>query len=172
MFLARIRLEGTRGQNASRMYTAIEAGPGPIAAGTAGEPAAQRPAATAELQEGERRISALQRRLLQTTDRSTRQRLLEQIFAAEEQLAPASTAFFDRSRRAGPRTAGTLRDSSLRSRPDELFFEFALMDPASLVVVATGTAARVQQLPGRTAIAWTGRSASEDVSRSGSDAER
>lgn len=153
VFVARIRLEGTRGQNASRMYSAIEQARGrALMELLVNRPlAGQRP--PAELQEGERRISALQRRLLQATDRSTRQRLLEQIFAAEEQLAPASTAFFNRSRRAGPRTAGTLRDLQTALRPDELFLQFASMDPESFVVVATRSAARVQQLPGRTVIA-------------------
>src|SRR5690606_8195979 len=98
VFLARIRLEGTRGQNAARMYAAIEDARGrsllellvnrPLASQT-------RPAA---MREGERRISDLQRRLFQITNAAARTRLLDQIFAAEEQLAPVTTEFFDGAR--------------------------------------------------------------------------
>ena len=57
------------------------------------------------------------------------QRLLDQIFAAEEQLAPDSTALFDRSRRAGHRTAVALRDLQRVLGPDEVFLEYVLLDP-------------------------------------------
>ena len=152
VFVARIRLEGTRGANADRMYTAIEEARGRALL----ELLANRPLATQgrpkELLEGERRISSLQRRLLRTTDRGERQRLLAQIFAAEEQLAPASTAFFDRARRTGTRAAPRL--SALQSvlRPDEVFVEFALADPASYALIATRDGARVQSLPAGTAV--------------------
>lgn len=152
VFVARIRLEGTRGANAERMYTAIEEARGRALL----ELLANRPLASQgrskELQDGERRISGLQRRLLQTTDRAERQRLLAQIFAAEEQLAPASTAFFDRARRTGTRTAPRLKALQSVLRPDEVFVEFALADPASYALIATRDGARVQSLPAGTAI--------------------
>ena len=152
VFVARIRLEGTRGANAERMYTAIEEARGRALL----ELLANRPLATQgrpkELLDGERRISGLQRRLLQTTDRAARQRLLAQIFAAEEQLAPASTAFFDRARRTGTRAAPRLRALQSALQPDEVFVEFALADPASYALVATRDGARVQSLPAGTAV--------------------
>ena len=48
----------------------------------------------------ERRISTLQLRLLRADGRAERQRLLDQIFVAEEQLAPHSTELFNRTRTA------------------------------------------------------------------------
>jgi CHAT domain-containing protein len=152
VFVARIRLEGTRGANAERMYTAIEEARGRALL----ELLANRPLATQgrpkELLEGERRVSGLQRRLLQTSDRAERQRLLAQIFAAEEQLAPASTTFFDRARRTGTRTAPRLGALQSVLQPDEVFVEFALADPASYALIATRDGARVQSLPAGTAI--------------------
>ena len=116
VFVARIRLEGARGANAERMYTAIEEARGRALL----ELLVNRPLATQgrskELQDGERRISDLQRRLLQTTDRAERQRLLAQIFAAEEQTRPdASTAFFDRARRTGTRTGPSIEGIAVRA---------------------------------------------------------
>ena len=57
----------------------------------------------------ERRISTLQLRLLRADGRAERQRLLDQIFVAEEQLAPLSTELFNRTRTAARKPA-TLRD--------------------------------------------------------------
>ena len=62
-----------------------------------------------DLRKGERRIAALQLQLLRTTGRASRQRLLDEIFRAEEQLAPMTTELFSRSRR-------TARDSTDAAR--------------------------------------------------------
>ncbi|MEP6905455.1 MAG: CHAT domain-containing tetratricopeptide repeat protein, partial [Gemmatimonadales bacterium] len=152
VFIARIRLEGMRDQDLPRMFSVIEQARGrsllqllvnrPLSA-------QQQPQ---ELRDGERQISTLQRRLLRTTDKNARQRLLDQIFTAEERLAPISTTLFDRTRRAGPRTAATLRDLQRALGPDEIFIEFALANPDSYAIIATRTSTRLQRLPGRDAI--------------------
>lgn len=149
VFLARIRLEGARGSDPRRMYSAIEDARGRALL----QLLVNRPLAlqerSRELVQGERRISELQRRLLRTTDRGARQRLLTDIFAAEELLAPASTAFFDRATRTGTRTAPQLSTLQAALRPDEVFVEFALADPNSYALIVTRSSARVRSLPSR-----------------------
>jgi CHAT domain-containing protein len=152
VFLARIRLEGARGSDPGRMYAAIEDARGrALLQLLVNRPLAfqQRPR---EMLQGERRISDLQRRLLRTTNAGTRELLLAEIFAAEELLAPASTAFFDRATRTGTRAAARLSDLRAALRPDEVFVEFALADPASYVLIVTRSAARVRPLPSRRSI--------------------
>jgi CHAT domain-containing protein len=90
-------------------------------------------------------------RLLRAKGRAERQRLLDQIFIAEEQLAPLSTELFNRTRRA-PRKPATLRDLQRALRADEVLLEFALAEPNSYAVVATRTTARVHRLPAKAAI--------------------
>lgn len=151
VFLARIRLEGERGE-VSRMFAAIEQARGrPLLELLVNRPLSdqRRPQ---ELRDGERQIATLQRKLLQTVDGRERRRLLDQIFNAEEQLAPISTALFDRSRRAGPRTRIALRDIQRVLTSDELLLQFALTEPHSYVLVVTRTSARLQRLPGRNTI--------------------
>ena len=153
VFLARIRLEASRAGNLTGLFSVVEEARGrsllellvnrPLSAQRKPE----------ELRAGERQIATLQRRLLTTQDRRARLRLLEQIFTAEEQLAPASTALFDRARRSDPRAAVGLRDLQRALGPDEVFLEFALLEPASYVIVATNTSQRLQRLPARSVIA-------------------
>lgn len=104
-----------------------------------------------ELRAGERRIATLQMRLLRTTNRAARQRLLDEIFKAEEALAPMTTELFTRSRRTA-RAAVTLGAVQSALRADELLFEIALGEPASFGIVMTRSTARVQRLAGRAAI--------------------
>ena len=143
VFLARIRLEGMRGQDLARMFSVVEQARGrSLLQLLVNRPlSAQRK--PQELRDGERQIATLQRRLLRTTDRAARQRLLDQIFTAEERLAPISTTLFDRTRRAGPRTPIALRDLQRALGPDEVFIEFALADPQAEHAVDMETGAIV-----------------------------
>jgi CHAT domain-containing protein/tetratricopeptide (TPR) repeat protein len=152
VFVARIRLEAARSSNAGPLYSAIEQARARSLLELLVNRVSTNEREPKELREGHLRVAALQRRLLQTTDRAARARLLEQIFVAEEQLAPASTQFFDRARRGGTRSRSTLRDLQNTLQPDELFIEFALLNPRSFAVVVTKVSARVQRLPGRTDI--------------------
>src|ERR671918_2867548 len=104
-----------------------------------------------DLRKGERRIAALQLQLLRTTGRASRQRLLDEIFRAEEQLAPMTTELFARSRRTA-RTALTLREVQAVLRPDELLLEMALAEPASFAIIVSRSNARVQRIAGRSTI--------------------
>lgn len=152
VFLSRIRLEGARRSDAGRMYSAIEEARGrALLQLLVNRPLALQPRSR-ELLRGERRISELQRRLLRTTDRRTRQRLLDEIFAAEELLAPASTAFFNRSTRSGTRAAPRISVLQSALRPDEVFVEYALTEPDSYALIVTRRSARVRSLPSREAI--------------------
>jgi CHAT domain-containing protein len=150
LFLARVRLEGARGPDAARLYTIIEQARGrallELLRATRVADVKQPPALRAQ----ERRISRLQVQLVQARTRAERQRLLDQIFAAEEQLAPLTTAVFDRTRAASVRKSTTLRALQRAMRPEELFLGVALAEPRSYVLVITSAAARVQGLPSRT----------------------
>ncbi|MGH9162199.1 MAG: CHAT domain-containing protein [Vicinamibacteraceae bacterium] len=150
VFLAQIRLEGAR-RNASRLFAVVEQARGRALLDLLrAKPIADVPK-PAELREGERRIAALQIQLFRATSPDERRRLLEQIFVAEERLAPASTVLFDRSQR-GPREPVGLTELQHVLRPDELFLSFALAEPHSYCLVVTRASARVQELPSHSVI--------------------
>jgi CHAT domain-containing protein len=104
-----------------------------------------------ELRAAERSIAALQLKLLRARGRAERQRLLDQIFVAEQHLAPLSTELFNRTH-SGPRKPVTLKELQGVLRVDEVLLEFVLAEPYSYCVVATRTTARLHRLPERTAI--------------------
>jgi CHAT domain-containing protein/Tfp pilus assembly protein PilF len=151
VFQARIRLEGLRGEDPSRMFTVLEQVRGrsllELLLSTPLSDVAKPP----ELRAAERRIAALQSRLLRAQDQNDRERLLDEIFRAEEQLALISTELFTRTR-TGPRAPVTLQDVQAVLRADEVLLEFASAEPRSFTVVATRSTARMHQLPGRQAI--------------------
>lgn len=165
---ARIRLEAARTPNVQRAFAVIEQ----ARAQSLLELLVNRPAKAEqppqEMREVERRIARLQRTLLHTRDRRSRQRLLADIFAAEEQLAPSVTAMFDRTRRQGDRPDVSLADVQRALRPDEVLVQYALANPASLALVITRTTARVQALPARTALATDTTTLLEAVARDAS----
>jgi CHAT domain-containing protein/tetratricopeptide (TPR) repeat protein len=149
VFLARVRLEGSQGQSASRLFTVIEQARGrSVLELLSAHDSGKKPA---ELQTGERRIAAFQLRLLRTKDKAERQRLLDEILRAEEQLAPVSTEVFTRTRVAARKPLG-LREVQRKLRHDEVLLEFVLAEPNSFVVVSTRTSARIHRLVGRAAI--------------------
>jgi hypothetical protein len=151
VFLPRIRLEGAHG-NVGRLFAAIELARGRPLLELLVNRAVSTQGQSQEYRAGERKIAALQRKLLQTVERRERRQLLDQIFDAEEQLAPISTAMFEHRRRSGPRTRIGLSEFQRALASDELFLQFALTEPHSYVIVATKSAARVQRLPGRDAL--------------------
>ncbi|MGE4222287.1 MAG: CHAT domain-containing protein [Vicinamibacterales bacterium] len=152
VFLARIRLEGARGSDPARMYSAIEDARGRALLHLLVNRPSPTEARSKELVQGERRVSELQRQLLRTTDRGARQRLLDQIFTAEELLAPESTAYFVRRTRTGTRVVPKLRTLQAALRSDEVLVQFALADPVSYALVVTRDGARVRALPSRVVI--------------------
>lgn len=168
VFLARTRLEGSQ-QNAAGLFAVLEQSKGRALL----ELLSSKPLADvtkpAGLRAAERRIVSLQSRLLRTSNRAERRRLLDEIFAAEEQFAPVSTELF-RTTRSAPRKPVTLVQLQRALRPDELLLEFALAEPASFAVVATRDRARVQQLPGKAAIESAVKTLMAAV-RSGQDAK-
>jgi CHAT domain-containing protein len=151
LFLARVRLEGARGPDAGRLFAIVEQARGrallelllarPLA--DVAQPAAFR--------SQERRIAALQLQLFRTKTHAERQRLMDQIFVAEEQLAPLSTALFSQTRRTSPRKPVTLREFQRVLHANELFLEFALAEARSYALVVTRETARVQSLGPRPA---------------------
>jgi hypothetical protein len=153
VFLARIRLEGARGPDPGRLFSIVEQVRGRALLELLSATPAADVRAPSGLKAGERRLAALQVQLFQTKTRAERARLLDQIFVAEEQLAPLTTAFFDRTRRTTARRPVMLRDVQRALRDDELFLEFALAEPRSYALVVTRVTARVQALAGRAIIA-------------------
>ncbi|WP_291981100.1 CHAT domain-containing protein [Luteitalea sp.] len=150
---ARIRLEAARKPDVQRAFAIVEqARARSLLELLVNRPArAERP--PQEVRTVEARIAQLQRTLLHTRERASRQRLLADIFAAEEQLAPSVTAMFDRTRRTRSQLDVSLTDVQRALRADEVLVQYALADPASLALVVTRTTARVQPLPGRTRLA-------------------
>jgi CHAT domain-containing protein/tetratricopeptide (TPR) repeat protein len=149
---ARIRLEGERaGSDPARLFAVLER----ARARSLVDLLHSRPLSDtrrpADLRADERRITTLQMQLLRTTDRANRQRLLDEIFRAEEALAPMTTELFTRSIRSA-RTPVTIRAVQAALRPDEVLFEIALGEPVSFGIIATRSTARVQRLPGRSTI--------------------
>lgn len=149
VLLARVRLEGSLGGDASRLFAVLEQARGrSMLELLAAHQNANKPA---EFRAGERRIAALQLRLLRTTGVAERERLLDEILQAEERLAPASTQLFIRTR-AAARKPVALRELQRKLRTDEVLLEFVLAEPTSFAVVATSASARIQRLDSRSAI--------------------
>jgi CHAT domain-containing protein/tetratricopeptide (TPR) repeat protein len=149
---ARIRLEGERaGSDPARLFAVLER----ARARSLVDLLHSRPLSEirrpTDLRAGERRITALQMQLLRTTNRSDRQRLLDEIFRAEEALAPMTTELFARSRTSVRRPV-TIRAVQGALRPDEVLYEIALGEPTSFGIVVTRATARTVRLPARKAI--------------------
>jgi CHAT domain-containing protein/predicted negative regulator of RcsB-dependent stress response len=168
--LAQIRLEGARGPSPDRLFSIVEHARGrALLELLLATPLAdvQRPAA---MREQERRIASLQVQLFKAKTPAQRQQLLEQIFMAEEQLAPLATAVFEETRRAAGRRPVPLSQLQRALRPGELFLEFALAEPRSYALIATSRTARVQALPSRQSLARLVRPVLDAV-RAGGDAQ-
>ncbi len=148
--VARARLEGAQG-NATRLFAVLEQAKGRSLLDLLSSTPVADVRQPAELRAGERRIAALQLQLLRTQSRVERRRLLDRIFAAEEQLAPISTELFS-STRTAPRKPFALSQVQRTLRSDEVLLDFAVAEPNSYAVVATTSTTRVQRLPGRDAI--------------------
>ena len=149
---ARIRLEGERaGPDPARLFAVLER----ARARSLVDLLHSRPLSeihrSTVLRAGERRITALQMQLLRTTNRGDRQRLLDEIFRAEEALAPMTTELFARSRTSVRRPV-TIRAVQAALRPDEVLYEVALGEPASFGIIVTRSTARTVRLPGLKAI--------------------
>lgn len=151
VFVARIRLDGSRTEDPAAMFSAVEQARGrsllelllskPV--GDLKEPS--------ELRAGDRDIARLQLKLFEAKDRTERKRLLDEIFATEERLAPISTELFNRSQ-VGPRQPLDLNDLQGALRGDELLLEFVLGEPSSYCIAISRTTARLVRLPNRAAI--------------------
>jgi tetratricopeptide (TPR) repeat protein len=151
VYVSRIRLAGASGEDPVRAFSVVEQARGRSLLELLMSTPVSDVKMPPELRAGERRIAALQLQLLRAKGRTERQRLLDQIFLAEEQLAPTSTELFNRTRTA-TRTALTLKDVQRALRLDEVVVEFALADPDSYAIVVTRSTARLRRLPGRSAI--------------------
>jgi len=149
---ARIRLEGARAaSDPAPLFAVLERARGRSLIDLLHSRPLAETRKPAELRAAERRVTALQMQLLRTTDRGSRQRLLDEIFRAEEALAPMTTELFTRARRSA-RSPVTVRAVQAALRRDEMLFEIALSEPASFGIIVTRSTARVQRLPGRSTI--------------------
>ena len=151
VFAGRIRLEGSQAGDPARMFSVVEQARGrsllelllstPL--GDLRQPL--------ELRATERQIAALQLKLFAAKTRTERRGLLDQIFAAEERMAPASTELFNETD-LGPRRPMALKEVKTSLRADELMLEFVISEPASYCIAVTRTVARLIRLPNRSAI--------------------
>jgi CHAT domain-containing protein len=149
---ARIRLEGERnGRNAAPLFAVLERARGRSLVELLYSRSVSDSRKPQELRQGERKISSLQLQLLRTPGRAERQRLLDEIFRAEEQLAPVTTELFARVRRP-VRARFTVGDLQRVLKPDEMLLEIALAEPHSFAIVVTRSTARLQPIATRSLI--------------------
>lgn len=149
---ARIRLEGAQAtKDPSALFAVVERARGRSLLDLLQARPVSQFQKPADLRAGERRIAALQLRLLRARTRAERDRLLDDIFVAEERLAPVTTELFAQASRS-PRSAVSIGRLQTALRPDEVLLEYALAEPTSFVIVITSNTARVLKLPGRSAI--------------------
>ena len=149
---ARIRLEGERaGAAPARLFAVLERARARSLVDLLHSRPLSEVRRPTDLRAGERRITSLQMQLLRTTNRANRQRLLDEIFRAEEALAPMTTELFTRSRTSVRRPV-TIRAVQAALRSDEVLYEIALGDPASFGIIVTRSTTRTQRLPARSAI--------------------
>lgn len=151
VFLTRLRLEGASGGGPSRAFNAIEEARGRSLLELLLSVPLADVKKSPEIRASEREMASLQARLLRTTGRAERQKLLDEIFIAEGELALVTTELFERARTA-PRHVLPLREVQQALRPDEVFLEFALADPESYCVVLTRSSSRLQRLDGKTTL--------------------
>jgi CHAT domain-containing protein/predicted negative regulator of RcsB-dependent stress response len=152
VFMARIRLEGERRGSPAAFLAVVEQARGrALLELLQSQPMSAVRRSTA-VSSGERRIAALQLQLFDATNQRERQRIRDEIFAAELQLAPATTELFSQARRVGPRSPVSLADLQQSLRDDEVFLEFVLAEPASYCLVVSRRAARVQRLSASTGL--------------------
>jgi CHAT domain-containing protein len=150
VFVARIQLAGRAGSTPQQLFAAIEQPRARsvndllLSARTtnAGRPITM-PTGVAS---AEREIARLQLRLYRTNNRQQRERILRQIFLAEERLAPASTELFGRLRMRRHRPAA-LEAVQRVLHADEMLLEYALADTTSFCLAVTSSSARVHRLP-------------------------
>src|SRR5438046_2574483 len=86
VYVSRIRLAGASGEDPGRAFSVVEQARGRSLLELLMSIPVSEVKMPPELRAGERRIAALQLRLLRAKGRTERQRLLDQIFLAEEQL--------------------------------------------------------------------------------------
>jgi CHAT domain-containing protein len=151
VYLERIRVEALRGHGPAGVFSVVEQAHGRSLLELLQSTSVGDVTKPSDLRAGERRISTLQLRLLRTTDRAERRRLLDEIFIAEEQLAPAETELFSRTH-GFQRKPLTLQQVQRTLRADEVLLEFALGEPYSYTIVVTRGNARILRLPSRSTI--------------------
>jgi hypothetical protein len=88
---------------------------------------------------------------MRATDRATRRRLLDQIFVAEERLAPIATGLFASTERPA-RSAISIAQVQRALRSDELLVEYVLAEPSSVTVTIARTDAHLVKLAARSAV--------------------
>lgn len=168
VFTTRIRLEGERGASPGAFLAVVEQARGRALLDLLQSRPVVDGRRSAALRSGERKIAALQVQLFEATSPQQRQRLLDDIFVAEQQLAPVSTELFARRKQAGPRTPVSLANLQASLADGELFLEFVLAEPASYCLIVARRSARVQHLAGAPALEAEVRSLVDKV-RAGSD---
>lgn len=146
---ARIRLEGEQAaKDPSPLFAVVERARGRSLLDLLQSRPVSQLQKSGDLRSGERRIAALQLRLFRAKTRQERDRLLDDIFVAEERLAPLTTELFTQASRS-PRRGVSLGRVQAALRPDEVLLEYALAEPTSFVIVMTSNTVRVLRLAGR-----------------------
>ena len=158
IYLGYFRLAATKQANSTKAFDILETARGrSIADALRSEPI--RPVHTDAMTQSARRdINRIQLTLLRETNRNKRENLLEQLFQAEQVIAPVGrpkNRLQDNGVHAHPIPLATLRSSL---RPDEMVLEYVLDEPNSFCLRITRQTAAVTVLPaGRKQIEQIGR---------------
>ncbi len=147
IYLGYFRLAATTHANSTKAFDILEMARGrSIADALRSEPIRRVPA-DATTQSARRDINRIQLTLLRETNRNKRENLLEQLFQAEQVIAPVGrpkNRLQENGVHAHPIRLATLRSSL---RPDEMVLEYILDEPNSFCLRITRQTAAVTVLP-------------------------
>jgi CHAT domain-containing protein len=152
VFVSRIRLEAQRATPA-RLFDVIEQARARSLSDLLGARRQVGDVDTSpELRAGATYIAALQSQLFRTRDHDQRQRLLDAIFVAEENLGPALTERFDLTQSGSRPRPVTLEELQATLNIDEVFAQFALSEPHSIALLVRRDGTTIAHLPGQITI--------------------
>jgi len=146
VFLGYFRLAATKLHDVKRAFSVVEQARGRSVADLIATREEGPPQVLAQLNDVEKRISALQVQLMKPQSRDQRQKVLDELLVTElRDLAPV-VAETNRPWVEAQLKPALIEDLQKKLRPDELLLEYVLDDPSSFCIVISRDRARLQQL--------------------------
>ncbi len=153
VFTGNLRLEFRVGRNARRVFHVVEEARGRPVADLLRARRNTKPAVSAELTNTERKIAALQIQLQRTSGRRERQRILDQLYEAEQEMGPL-TASANQWMRVARRPV-ELEHVQRSLGPGERILEYVLDNPSSYCIVISRSGTQIRTLRSRSEIEQT-----------------